>query len=166
MANTLKHIKKVRSVDELNNLQILFDFVLGDNMPGKYDPEKTYNSRDFIVHLNEAECKYEILMCNGTTTGEFDQSKWEKISLKDYINRDQGSNKEIIRISEEMPTETHNTLWMEPVAYKDLNTDIIENGNMLIIFNGLEFKGQDDMPDDEGVKLWFDYEFDHNIDEN
>lgn len=165
MANTLKHIKKVRSVDEVNSMQILFDFVLGDDMPSKYDPEQTYTDKDFIIKLNESESKYEILICKGTTTGDFDPTMWEKISLKDYINRDQisiGSNKEIIQISEEVPTDSHNLMWMKPVAYKDLNTEIIENGNMMIIFDGSEFKGQDDMPEEEGIKLWFDYEFDYN----
>lgn len=164
MANALKHIKKVRSTNEVNSMQLLFEFVLGDKMPSKYDPEKTYNPREFVVQLNEVESKYEILMCIARTSGEFDSSKWNKISIKDYINKDQislGSSKQLIKISEEIPTEVHNRVWMKPLAYKNLNTEIIENGSMMIIFDGDEFRGQDDMPEEENVKIWFDYEFDY-----
>ena len=52
MANSLKHIKKVRSASEVNNMQVLFDFVLGNNMPDKYDPNKVYHYKDFIIHLS------------------------------------------------------------------------------------------------------------------
>ncbi len=164
MANSLKHIKKVRSSNEVNNMQLLFDFVLGDTMPEKYDPQKVYNPKDFIIHLNTEESKYEILLCTERTTGNFDPSKWDKVSLKDYINKDHislGSNKDLIQINEDLPVEKHNRVWMKPIGYKNLDTDIIENGNVVIIFDGDEIKGQDDIPEEEGVKLWFDYEFDH-----
>lgn len=164
MANSLKHVKKVRSSSEVNSMQILFEFVLGDKMPGKYDPQVQYNPKDFIVKLNEEESKYEIFICLSKTTGEFDPTKWDKITLKDYINKDQisvGSSNDIIQISEELPTDPNNRMWMKPVAYKNLNTEIVENGSMMIIFDGDEFKAQDDMPEEDGVKLWFDYEFDY-----
>lgn len=164
MANSLKHIKKVRSASEVNNMQVLFDFVLGNNMPDKYDPNKVYHYKDFIIHLNEDNSKFEIFMCTETTTGPFDESKWDKISIADYIAKDKisvGSQKDIIKISDERPEDEHNRLWMKPIVYKNLNSEILENDSMLIIFDGTEFKGQDDMPDEEGVKLWFDYEFDY-----
>lgn len=165
MANKLKFVKKVRPENVINNLQLLFDFVLGDDIPEKYDPEKIYNPLDLVIFYGEDVSKHIIYLCEETTTGPFDSDKWSKISLRDLIETKDlslGNMENHITISEEIPTVKNNRVWMKPLIYKDLNVEVIENDNMIIVFNGEEFRGQDDQPDEENIKVWFDYEFDYN----
>lgn len=165
MANKLKFVKKVRPDNVINNLQILFDFVLGEDIPGKYDPEKTYNPMDLVIFYGEDVSKHIIYLCKETTTGPFDTEKWSKISLIELIENKQlsiGNSENHTMITEEIPTAKNNRVWMKPLIYKDLNIEVIENDNMIIVFNGNEFCAQDDQPDEESVKVWFDYEFNYN----
>ena len=124
-----------------------------------WQASKAYVVDDFVKY-NGA-----FYRCNTdhTSSSTFDETKWDKVTITDYMSQGNisvGKNEEIIQIKEEKPTETHNRVWLKPMAYKDLNTEILETGNMTVIFNGDEFRGQDDMPEEENVKLWFDYEYD------
>lgn len=162
MANKLRFVKKVRPENTINNLQLLFEFVMGDDIPEIYDPEKTYNPTDLVIFYGEDVSKHIIYICKETTTGPFDSDKWSKISLKDLIeskNLSLGNKDDLITISEEVPTAKNNRVWMKPLIYKDLNVEIIENDNMVVVFNGDEFCAQDDRPEEESIKVWFDYEF-------
>lgn len=165
MANKLKFVKKVRPANSINNLQMLFEFVMGSDMVDTYDSEKTYSPRDLVIFYGEDVSRHIIYICKETTTGPFDSDKWAKISLKEYIkdkNLSLGNSDNITMISEEVPTAENNRVWMKPLLYKDLNVENIENDNMVVVFDGSQFSGQDDKPGkDDNIKVWFDYEFEY-----
>ena len=168
MANSLRFIKDVNHVDTANNLQVLFQFILGSKTPNKHDISLAYKKGDFVYSYNSTEKQFHVFMAIQDVPEliEIDSTTyWQRMSLKDLISEGTialGKTEDIITISEIEPTKNNNRVWLKPLREKSFDPGVVEDKyNISLIFNGEQIAAQDDEPDNPDIKLWFDYEFDH-----
>lgn len=164
MSNQLKFVKNVNNSGTVNNLQLLFQFILGSDRPDKHDDTQLYKKGDFVYKYVEAEGEYHVYMAIRDTrlyTAITNTEYWQKMSLKDLIAEGKialGKSEDLIVLSDEEPTQINNDIWLKPLKYKSFGG--VEKEDITLIFEGKDIAGQDDEPDDPNVRLWFDYEFD------
>lgn len=167
MSNALKFIKNVNNSGTVNNLQLLFQFIMGSKKPMLYDSTKAYKKGDFVYKYDEVKGEYHVYMAiqdvRPNSRG-LSESYWQKIALKDLMSTGDlalGKSEDAAKISINEPTEINNTIWFKPLKYKSFGYGNVEKEDITLIFDCEHIVGQDDEPDDPDVRLWFDYEFDH-----
>lgn len=167
MANSLKFIKNVNYDDAANNLQVLFQFILGSDMPGKHTVDIAYKEGDFVYSFSNTDGEYHVFMAIKNVPEGIKISNdeyWQRMSIKDLISQGKialGQSEDIVIISDDQPTQENNNVWLKPIKIKDFNPGVVEKEDINLVFDCEHIVGQDDEPDDPNVKLWFDYEFDH-----
>lgn len=99
---------------------------LADSIAGKYDPNTEYHAGQIVVY------EYELKRALGTTTGEFDPTKWEDVKITDLLGGG-GGESIIIRASSHKTVDTYEVPVLTDTQLTQAYNGVVAGKNVFIV---------------------------------